>query len=292
MKKRVMKKRIDPYVVKVKKQKAPKKRTNGSISFIKKLGDQFNGIRFILSWNTSLKQAKSPLSAGEFFLFRLLTCLALFLLAFNYGVHPLLCIPFALIGYYLPVFYLKRKIEKRLARCSQQLADALGTMSNSMRAGFSFMQAMKLIADDYPDPIGTEFEKTLKDIQYGRSMEDAFTRLLERLPDKELEITIQAMLIQRSSGGNLAVLLETVQQTISGRIQLKDEIRALTAQGKMSTWIITGLPIVLAIYLKLVNPSYFNQLVDHPLGIVMLAMGCIGIILGWFMLSKIARIEV
>jgi tight adherence protein B len=165
-------------------------------------------------------------------------------------------------------------------------------MANSMRAGFSFMQAMQLVGKEVPDPLGPEFERTLKDINYGLSIEEAFKNLFQRLPDKELGLVINALMIQRSSGGNLATLLETMQETIRGRVRIKEELRTLTAQGRMSSWIISLLPVALGLYLYFMNPEYFGPLLNHPLGKVMLSFGVIFGILGWLLIRKIVNIEV
>ena len=219
-----------------------------------------------------------------------MTVLAFF--CYVYLKNILFVIPIGLLGFWLPVIKLRRNTNKRMTRGTLQLADALGTMANSMRAGFSFMQAMKLIAEEFPDPLGYEFDKTLKDIQYGVSLEEAFANMLERFPSKEMDLAVKAMLIQRQSGGNLATLLETIQETINSRLRVKNEIRTLTAQGKMSSWIITALPVLLAYYLRLVNPDYFNRLFSHPLGIALLVISVMNIVFGWLMIQKIVRIEV
>ncbi|WP_051353322.1 type II secretion system F family protein [Thalassobacillus devorans] len=290
-------KRLEKYSLKErpaektkKKAKQPEKKAQSS--FIKTMGSKLDGLAASKKWGRKLTQANSRMSPGDFLLYRIVGLTVVGILPYLYGWHYLLIIPGAFLGYWLPVVHLNMKIEKRLTRGTHQLAEALGTMGNSMRAGFSFMQSMKLVSEEYPDPIGPEFKKTLQDIKYGIPVEDAFMRMLKRLPDKELEMTVKAMLIQRSSGGNLATLLETIQETVSGRIRIKDEIKTLTAQGKMSSWIITGLPIGLALYLHFANPEYFSLLIEHPLGKVMMAMGGLGIIMGWIFLRKIVRIEV
>lgn len=291
-----MKKRLDSYFVQEKEEKVKEKKKLGKsrhVSLIQKAGSQLNAFSPAISkWEKKLVQGRSALSPGEFFLFRILALITVVLIAYMLKIHYLFYLPIGIVGFWLPVLQLNKRISKRLTRSAYQLSEALGTMANSMRAGFSFMQAMKLISEEFPDPIGTEFEKTLKDINLGVPVEEAFMKMLQRLPDKELEMAVKSMLIQRASGGNLAVLLETIQETVTGRIQIKEEVRTLTAQGKLSTWIITGLPVALALYLKLVNPEYFNLLLEHPLGWVMLSAGGMGIVMGWFFIRKIVRIEV
>ncbi|CEG28316.1 type II secretion system F family protein [Bacillus sp. B-jedd] len=291
-----MKKRLDNYFAQEKEEKVKNKKKsekNRHVTLIQKAGSHLNAFSPAISkWEKKLVQGRSALSPGEFFLFRILALITAVLIAYMLKIHYLFYLPVGIVAFWLPVFQLNKKISKRLTRSAYQLSEALGTMANSMRAGFSFMQAMKLISEEFPDPIGTEFEKTLKDINLGVPVEEAFMKMLQRLPDKELEMAVKSMLIQRASGGNLAVLLETIQETVTGRIQIKEEVRTLTAQGKLSTWIITGLPVALALYLKLVNPEYFNLLLEHPLGWVMLSAGGMGIVMGWFFIRKIVRIEV
>lgn len=257
-----------------------------------KLGKPLNDFSRIAKWQKQLYKANVLMTPGEFFIIRFIFTLVPLFLLFALGVHWLFYGLAAVVGFWSPIAWLNHKVNKRMQRASQQLSEALGTMSNSMRAGFSFMQAIKLIAEEYPDPLGPEFKKTLKDIQYGVSIEEAFGQLAERLPDRELDMTVKAMLVQRTAGGNLADLFETIQETVIGRLQIKDEVKTLTAQGRLSTWIITALPIALGVYLAAFNEEYFSPLYSHPLGILLMILGAMGIFIGWISLRRIVRIEV
>ncbi|MGM8212322.1 type II secretion system F family protein [Virgibacillus sp. W0430] len=239
-----------------------------------------------------LTQSGVQLSAGELFIGRIMTTMICMLIGYFYAFHFVLIILLGVIGFQLPVVYVKKRRKKRLQRCSEQLGDVLGTMANALRAGFSFMQTMKMVADEVDAPLGPEFANALKEINYGVNVEDAFANLIKRLPDKELEIVLNTILIQRSSGGNLTYLLETMQETIIDRGRVKDEVQALTAQGKMSSIVVTLLPILLAVYIRFVNPEYFFMLFSHPLGWGMVIIGVINIILGWLFIKKIVHIEV
>jgi tight adherence protein B len=195
-------------------------------------------------------------------------------------------------GLYLPYLYLINKRKKRLSLLSYQLIETLGMMANSLRAGFSFMQAMQLTGRELPDPLGPEFDRAVREVGLGKPIEEVFESLVNRLPNKELEVVIRAILAQRKSGGNLAELLETMEETIRGRVRILDELKTLTAQGKMSAWVITLIPPGLAVYLYVVNPEYFKPMLNHPLGVLMLSIGSISIILGWLLIQKIIKIEV
>jgi tight adherence protein B len=187
---------------------------------------------------------------------------------------------------------MKRKRKKRLAYVNYQLIEVLGMMANSMRAGFSFMQAMQLVGKEIPDPLGPEFERVIRQAGLGVPLEDVFEEMEKRLPNKELEVVIRAILAQRRSGGNLAELLETMEETIRGRVRILEELNTLTAQGRMSSWIITLLPVALGLYLALVNREYFAPMLEHPLGWAMLFIASVSIIIGWVVIQKIIRIEV
>ncbi|RWZ58216.1 hypothetical protein EQV77_10585 [Halobacillus fulvus] len=290
--KRRMKKRINIWSNQQIEEEQGEEETKEKVKWTRKAGEPFDEVKRVAKYKEKLRKANADMTPGQFFIIRLMAAITLVLLIVLSGIHWLFYIPAAVLGFWIPVFWLNHKVEKRMQRASHQLAEALGTMSNSMRAGFSFMQAMKMIAEEYPDPLGPEFKKTLQDIQYGVAVEDAFQQLLHRLPDRELQMTVKAMMIQRTAGGNLAELFDTIQETVMGRLQIKDEVRTMTAQGRMSTWIIIALPIGLAFYLSTFSGDYFNIMYTHPLGIVILVAGSISILIGYFMLRKIVRIEV
>ncbi len=175
---------------------------------------------------------------------------------------------------------------------SSQLLETLGVLANSLRAGFSFMQAMQLAGKETPEPLGPELERAVREAGLGVPLEEVFENMLKRLPNKELEVVVRAILAQRRSGGNLAELLETMEETIRGRVRVLEELRTLTAQGRMSSWIITMLPVGLGLYLYFASADYFTPMLEHPLGWMMLSVAAISIIIGWIVIQKINRIEV
>ncbi|MFC4321753.1 type II secretion system F family protein [Litchfieldia salsa] len=265
-------------------------------SFLKKqvaiLSRSFKGLQFNKKNEILLQQAGSSLKPEEFFAYRILGALTSGLLCTVIGVQWFISLIGILIGFTVPVLLMKQRRKKRLQLLPLQLIDTLGMMSNSMRAGFSFIQALQLAAREMPDPLGPEFDRSIREISLGIPMEEVFEGLIHRLPNKELEVALQAMIAQRKSGGNLAELLETMEDTIRGRVRILAELNTLTAQGKMSSWIITLLPIVLGVYLYLINPEYFMPLISNPLGIALLVTAIIFVILGWFLIQKIVQIEV
>lgn len=233
-----------------------------------------------------------PLKPEEFILIRVVIVGLVVILTLMLHLHVLVILLSSAFAWMIPGFYLKHKKEKRLLKCASQLPQALETMSTAMKSGFSFMQAMQIIAKEVPDPIGPEFSRAIQDINLGVSMETAFETMLKRLPNKDLDIVVTALLIQRTTGGNLTQILETIKETITERVRMKEELNALTAQGKMSAWVISLLPVILGLLLNVMNPAYFSPLVSHPLGWTLLGFGAISGMVGWLLIQKIIKIEV
>ncbi|MEH6907468.1 type II secretion system F family protein [Neobacillus drentensis] len=275
-------------VAEVKKQKRP----SLFIRFFLFISLIFKNVQFSERTEKILLEAGSKLKPEEFFAFRLLAAAGVIMMVAFLGL-PLFLSPFAIvIGFILPKYLMKQKRKKRLQLSSHQLIDVLGMMANSMRAGFSFMQAMQLVGKEVPDPLGPEFDRVVRQSGLGIPLEEVFEELVERLPNKELEVVVRAILAQRKSGGNLADLLETMEETIRGRVRILEELKTLTAQGKMSSWIITLLPVGLGLYLAMMNREYFGPMLEHPLGWAMLSVCVISNFIGWLFIQKIIRIEV
>lgn len=239
-----------------------------------------------------LDTAGMPLKPEEFILIRVAIAGSAGILGLLIKVNIFVIFLLVIVGWVIPGFYVKVKREKRLAKCAAQLPQALDTMSTAMKSGFSFIQAMQIIAKEVPDPLGPEFSRVIHEINLGVSMESAFENMLKRLPNKDLDIVVTALLIQRTTGGNLTQILETIKETITERVRMKEELNALTAQGKMSAWVISLLPVILGLLLNVMNPEYFSPLISHPLGWTLLGFGAISGMLGWFLIQKIIKIEV
>ena len=293
--KKLIRKRIDHHIPQDKRnneEMKEEKKVKRSSRIISASGQIFKGIQFSKKTEQLLLQAGSSMKMEEFFVYRLLTAFLLGCLFVMVGFQWILCTIGFFIGFALPKMYMSYKRKKRLNLLPLQLIDTLGMMSNSMRAGFSFMQVMQLVGKEMPDPIGPEFERAVREAGLGIPLEEVFEDMLKRLPSKELEVALQAIIAQRKSGGNLAELLETMEDTIRGRVRILGELKTLTSQGKLSSWIITLLPIGLGLYLNFIDPEYFSPLITHPIGIVMIVIAGLFILIGWFVIQKILRIEV
>lgn len=233
-----------------------------------------------------------PLKGGEFivlqgflgFLF-LLTGLML-----TQRIYP--GILFSIAGLILPRIWIKSAQKKKLRQFNSQLADALLILANSLRAGFSLLQAMEMVSQEMPNPISGEFYLALREMTYGTATETALIHLSERVGSDVLDLLVTAMLIQRQAGGNLAEILQNIHATIQNRLSIKQEIRTLTAQGRISGYIIAGLPFGIAMVISLLNPNYIKVLFTHPIGWVMLGSGIISQFIGFLVIRKIVSIEI
>lgn len=244
-----------------------------------------------------LMRADLRITIGEFLLIRILASAGGFGLGFiilsrfapTLGV--LLGIAFAIVGYIIPMFYLNFKAKQRQKKFVTQLGDTITLMANSLRAGYSLLQTMELVSRETPDPISVEFKRVVHEIGLGVNNEDAMTNLLRRVPSEDLDLLVSAINIQHEVGGNLAQILTIIGHTIRERVRIKGEIRVLIAQVQLSGFVVTALPVLLAIVISMMNPEYLAPLFHWPY-ICMPIASVIMIIMGYMVMRKITSIEV
>lgn len=245
------------------------------------------------SWLSSqLELSDVPLKASEFAAINGAVACAAGLTARMCGGGALRVSLALALGTLAPLVYLRVRMVRKARRFSAQLADALVLISGSLRAGHSFLQALEVAARETSPPASREFSRVVKELSLGAPFEDALANLGRRAGSKDLELVITAVLIQRQVGGNLAELLDTVAETIRERVRIQGEIRTLTAQGRASGLVISALPLVLAGMMSVVNPGYLMPLVRHPLGWLLLVCAGGGMLIGIYLVNRIARIEV
>lgn len=197
---------------------------------------------------------------------------------------------------FAPNLYVAYAARKRIKSFNNQLGDGITLMANSLRSGYSFLQSMDLVSREAPPPMSSEFRRVVQEIGLGLSTEEALANLMRRVPSDDLDLLITAVNIQHEVGGNLAQILETIGHTIRERVRIKGEIQVLTAQGRISAYVITALPIVLAIGITVINPDYMAPM--FKFGLPPDAWCCLPvtalvmIIVGFFVIMKIVDIEV
>lgn len=187
--------------------------------------------------------------------------------------------------------YVKVRVNKREKAFTSQLNDALSIMSNSLRAGYSFLQSVNSVSREMPDPIACEFRRLLKELSLGQDTETALRNLTKRMESEDLELIVRAILIQKETGGNLAEILDTISTTIRDRVKIQGEIRTLTAQGRLSGAIVSIMPFFLIGIMYLINPSYISVLFTSSIGRFMLGFAAINEIIGILLIRKIVRID-
>ncbi|MCE3262192.1 MAG: pilus assembly protein TadB [Pseudoduganella sp.] len=191
-----------------------------------------------------------------------------------------------------PLLWVMNAKSKRLARVDQQLPDALDLIGRALRAGHAFPTAMKMVGDEMNAPIADEFRATFDEVNFGISMQDALMNLATRVPSTDLRYFVIAVLIQRETGGNLAELLDNISKIVRDRMKLLGQIRVLSAEGRMSAWVLGLLPFAAALMIQLSNPGFLSVLYTDPAGRKMVGTAIVMMILGVFAMRKIIRIRV
>lgn len=230
------------------------------------VGKSFAGLSFTKKLETELDKADILLRVDEFIGMNICTALGGGLLVFLLTNNTIYALLGLLLGLLLPGLFVYRKKLQRDEMLSEEIGDSLTGMSNSLRAGYSFQQAMDLISKETQGPLGKEYRRTLREINLGVTTEQALQNLVKRVNNEDMELMISTVLIQRSIGGNLAEIFDKISDTIRQRIRMKGEIRVLTAQGRISAWIIGAMPLVILVALLIISPDYLNMFFETPLG--------------------------
>jgi tight adherence protein B len=191
-----------------------------------------------------------------------------------------------------PIAYLNYRQRARQLRFERQLPDTLTLLASSLRAGFSLMQGLEAVAQEISDPMRKELQRVFTEVRLGRPVEDALGDAADRMESNDLRWTVMAIRIQREVGGNLAVLLDTVSDTMLKRERVRRELRALTAEGRLSAIVLSLVSPVLGLAIWLIQPSYLEPLVHDVLGVAGLIGAVVLSVVGWFWLRRIVDIEV
>jgi tight adherence protein B len=191
-----------------------------------------------------------------------------------------------------PILFLLWKRQKRMQQFETQFPDALDAMSRAIRAGNALSSSIQLVGEEMPHPIGGEFKRVFEETQLGMDPGEALSRLAERMPTDDVRFFCTAVLIQRSSGGNLAEILDRLSEVIRERFKILSHARALSAQHRWSAICVGLSPIAFAIMFELMSPGYFTPMMESPLAPVLLGAGFVMEAIGFFMVWRIAKIKV
>lgn len=197
-----------------------------------------------------------------------------------------------IIGFKIPDIFVNITKNNRIKQLSSQLPETLSILSNGLRAGFSFTQAMTVAANELDSPIKDEFSRIVRDNSIGKTLDEALMDFSERTDDEDIDMLITALIIQRKVGGNLAEILDTIGDTIRDRMRIRGEVKTLTAQGRMSAIIISLLPFGVALFIFIMNPDYIMELFKSTIGIIMVGAALVMQLVGMYIIMKMSNIEI
>ena len=240
---------------------------------------------YLLIWGASI------VTTPSIFLF-----LSLFVPALG---SPIALIAGVILGFWFPRFWLSRRMNGRLGAFNKQLPDTIMLIANALRAGSSFLQAIELVVRESRPPISTEFSRVIREVNLGLPFDVALENMVRRVRSEDLELMATAISIQHQVGGNLAEILDSIAFTIRERMRIKGEIRTLTAQQRLSGYVVGFLPIGLAGFLFVAAPGFMEPMFANPpavlglpAGVVILCFGGFMMFIGFMMIRKIVDIEV
>lgn len=268
-----------------------------------RLDEALSGRGFFEPIRKRIAMANVKLRVSEYILLQIVAAFAIAGVAyFIFDLNVVLVTVLFIIGLRVPRMYIGFAANRRLNAFDGQLSDTLNLWVNALRSGYSVLQGMEAIATELPAPVSKEFERVVQEVRLGLSLEQALANMLRRMPSEDLDLIITAVNIQREVGGNLAEILDIISYTIRERVRIKGEIRTLTAQGRLTGWIISLLPVGLGIVLYSINPEYGGQMIVReapflipgvlPCGWLVLGIGGFMILMGIMAVRKIVDIEV
>ena len=243
------------------------------------------------SLDRQLERAGSTLKAGELIAAQVVFGIAGAVVGALLG-NFLLLLVLGIAGALAPRAYISMRGNRRFSALESQLPDILMVLASSLRAGHSFLQALDAVANELPDPGGPEFARVVAEIRLGRPLKDGLDDLAVRIGSEDFKWAMLAVNIQREVGGNLAEVLDTVADTIRGRDYVRRQVKVLSAEGKLSMFVLGALPLAVATWMMLVNPSYIGLLVTTGLGWIMTIVSVSLLILGFFWMRKVVKIDV
>jgi tight adherence protein B len=265
---------------------------NQSLSDIPWLHELLAPIRKLDGLRRLHERGNNTLPFGTFLIGSLLIAILVCLVCIHFHTHLVVALGAAVVGAILPFGYLYWKKTRRMAKFQHQLPEALELIARALRAGHAFFVGLKLVAEEFPEPIGPEFKRAFDEVSMGISVHQALQNLANRVDCLDIKFFVTSVSVQRETGGNLAEIIESLGHLIRKRFELYMKIKALSAEGKVSAIILFGLPLVLGLLLYRTNPEYIGLLFTDPIGHTMLMAGAALMTAGAFITRKMINIEV
>ncbi len=256
------------------------------------LGQFVSKLSFTPKFQTVLDQCNVARSAPKLLVNMFAAAVCATAVLFVLGIHPIAALGVGAGVFIVPILYFFKRRKKRMNRLIEQLPDVFEMLSQALRAGHSLASGMQLISKQLPDPAGTEFGRVFHEQNLGLKIEDALRNLAERVSLLDVRFFVTAVLIQRQTGGDLAEVLDKIGSVIRDRIQLFGMVKALTAEGRLSGYVLLALPPLVFFVMLFVNRDYANMLIDTPAGRMMTTVAIVMQLMGWAMIKKIVNIKV
>ena len=245
-----------------------------------------------LTLGEHLIRANLKLRPSEFVMIQVAFLIAwavISLLRFGFGPQFVIA---GVVGYLVPMRYVRYRQRQRLRLLNRQLPDTLSLLSNALKAGLSLPQALDTVARNTAAPVADELSRVIREMNIGSATERALAAMVRRTGSEDLDLIVTAIGIQASVGGNLARILENISHTIRQRVQVKGQISAMTAQARASGWVITLLPVIVAVILYFITTTYFRAMFQDRLGIGLLLLAGLSIMAGNFFIRRIVNFRV
>lgn len=262
------------------------------MDWLRETGQQMQKVRQGKTLDLRMRKAGLSLLGAEFLIILALSAALGFVVAFILSKKLYMAVLVAVFVMMVEWVYVLVRTQRREALFRNQLGDCLTMVANAMRAGFSFLQAMDLISKEMEPPISEEFKHVMRDISLGTSMERALEDMDKRVGSPDFSLVVTAVLIQQQVGGDLARILDTISETIQDRIRMRREVQTLTAQGRISGWVLAALPVGMCILLNIISPGYLDPLFKEKIGQMAMGGAVILIIIGFIVIQRIVDIEV
>jgi tight adherence protein B len=239
-----------------------------------------------------LDRAGMPIMAGEFVALTVVAALVGGVVAAIFLLNVIFVLLIAAVSGLIPYYMLRRAEKKRKRALIEQLADTMAILASSMRAGYSFLQALDTVSKEIGEPSATEFQRVVAEIRLGRPIDEALTAMAIRVQSDDLKWAVIAINVQRQVGGNLAEVLDIVANTVRERAYIRRQVQVLSAEGRLSVVILAGIPFFLFLYISIVNPGYINPLFTTTMGLALLIGGGFFLGLGIYIMTRIIKIDV
>jgi tight adherence protein B len=256
------------------------------------LNSLLGGLPGLSSLDRLLVQANAKYPMGFYLLFGLFLSVIGLLAGLRFARNPLASFLLALILGCIPFVQLLRQKRIRAEKFKKQMPDGLDLIARALKAGHAFSGGLSMAAEEFDDPLGTEFSEMLDEINFGVSVPEALKNLTTRVECEEIKYFVMGVILQRETGGNLAELIQTLANLIRDKFKFDGKVRVLSAEGKLSAIILAALPFLVGGFIWITNPKYLDPLVGEPAGRVILLMAGIFMIIGIVIMKRMVSIKV